>query len=124
MKKYKYEDVEYNSLWDVRQKLPHVSFPVEPTEGQLAELGIKVVTVKPPKPTQEELDERRRFEILRELDEIDRRLVRPLAAIVAGTADKDDRERFEELMTEKDRLRNELEALEWAVRDSRPDYLK
>ena len=68
MKKYKYEDVEYNSLWEVRQLLPNVSFPAEPTDKQLAKLGITVIAVEPeelPEPTLEEVKERARDTIAR-----------------------------------------------------------
>ena len=58
-------------------------------------------------PTQEQLNAIRHAQIISEMDAIDRRLVRPMAAIVDGTATDEDRKIFYELIAEKDKLRNE-----------------
>ena len=63
MKKYVFNNVQYSRLGEIKSLLPNVSFPVNPTDGQLAELGITVVTVEPPEPTLEELKQARLGEI-------------------------------------------------------------
>jgi hypothetical protein len=42
MKKYFYNNTEYHSLYEIKKLLKNVSFPVNPTNEQLAELGITV----------------------------------------------------------------------------------
>ena len=50
-------------------------------------------------------------EIKAELTMLDQQLIRPMAEIAAGTADDDDREKFDALMVEKEKLREELREL-------------
>ena len=57
MKKYVYKDKEYNSFYEVKKAFPNVSFPADPTEEHLAELGITVITVEPEAPPEPPLDE-------------------------------------------------------------------
>ncbi len=65
----------------------------------------------PPPPTQEELDARRRAEILAQLAEIDAASVRPLRAVVNGEAVQEDRDKLAALDAEAADLRAELAAL-------------
>ena len=67
---------------------------------------------QPEPPTEDELREQRIAEIKWELVQIDQHLIRPMAEIAAGTADDEDRERFDELMERKEKLREELKELE------------
>ena len=63
---------------------------------------------QPEPPTLEELEARREAEIQASLRELDLQLIRPMAAIVAGTATADDETMFAELIGQKTSLRNEL----------------
>ena len=81
--------------------------PVEDDEGNLID-----ITVIPYIPSQEELNLARSEEIKAELAAIDSQAVRPLRAIVAGTATDEDKARLAELETEADKLRAELDKLE------------
>lgn len=78
--------------------------PVEDGEGNLID-----ITAVPYVPTREELALVRAEEIKAELAEIDSQAVRPLRAIVAGTATDEDRARLAELETRADKLRAELD---------------
>lgn len=66
----------------------------------------------PPAPTVAELRARARMALLSELDEIDRKMIRPLAEIAAGTATAADNARFDELMARKNVIRAELTPIE------------
>lgn len=78
--------------------------PVEDGEGNLID-----ITAVPYVPSQEELNLVRAEEIRAELAEIDSQAVRPLRAIVAGTATDEDRARLAELEARADALRAELD---------------
>lgn len=78
--------------------------PVEDGEGNLID-----ITAVPYVPSQEELALVRAEEIRAELAEIDSLAVRPLRAIVAGTATDEDRARLAELEARADKLRAELD---------------
>lgn len=78
--------------------------PVEDGEGNLID-----ITAVPYIPSQEELALVRAEEIKAELAEIDSLAVRPLRAIVAGTATDEDRARLAELEARADALRAELD---------------
>lgn len=78
--------------------------PVEDSEGNLID-----ITAVPYIPSQEELALVRVEEIKAELAEIDSLAVRPLRAIVAGTATDEDRARLAELEARADALRAELD---------------
>lgn len=78
--------------------------PVEDGEGNLID-----ITAVPYVPTREELALIRAEEIRAELAGIDSQAVRPLRAIVAGTATDEDRARLAELETRADKLRAELD---------------
>lgn len=78
--------------------------PVEDGEGNLID-----ITAVPYVPSQEELALVRAEEIRAELAEIDSLAVRPLRAIVAGTATDEDRARLAELEARADALRAELD---------------
>lgn len=81
--------------------------PVEDGEGNLID-----ITAVPYVPSQEELNLVRAEEIRAELAEIDSQAVRPLRAIVAGTATDEDKARLTELEARADALRAELDKLE------------
>lgn len=78
--------------------------PIEDSEGNLID-----ITAVPYVPSQEELALVRAEEIRAELAEIDSQAVRPLRAIVAGTATDEDRARLAELEARADALRAELD---------------
>ena len=55
MRTYVYKGVSYKNLFEIRQLLPNISLPREPTDEQIAELGITIKYVDPPESTPEEL---------------------------------------------------------------------
>lgn len=60
---YRFEGKSYNSLFQLKQAMPNVSFPTSPTDEVLIALGIEKMEVLPPEPTLEELKERKKSEI-------------------------------------------------------------
>ena len=65
----------------------------------------------PPPPSPEELVQRERSRIIAALEAIDRKAIRPLRAIAAGSTSEMDRALVEELETEAESLRAELAKL-------------
>lgn len=80
--------------------------PVEDEDGNL--IDIEEV---PYVPSQEELNQIRIDEIKNQLNNIDAKRIRPLAAISLGTADEEDIARLQELEDEANVLREELRTL-------------
>jgi len=76
--------------------------------GTVSYLSFMQPEPQPEPPTLEELEARREAEIQASLRELDLQLIRPMAAIVAGTATADDETMFAELIGQKTSLRNEL----------------
>jgi len=66
----------------------------------------------PPEPTESELCAQRMAEIKGELQALDTAKVRPMSAIIDGTATDDERTRLAELNAQADELRGELQMLE------------
>ncbi|MBD5640949.1 MAG: hypothetical protein HDQ91_00830 [Desulfovibrio sp.] len=78
MKKYIYQDTEYGSLWQIRQKAPNLVFSDDTPSDLLAILGITVIEEPDPEPDPAEAA---RAELEMKIREID---AETSAAITAG----------------------------------------
>lgn len=80
--------------------------PVEDENGKL--IDIEEI---PYVPSQEVLNEYRIDEIKKQLDELDKKKIRPLSSISAGVGTEEDKARLAELEEESIALRNEIRSL-------------
>lgn len=92
---------------EVAAKVMSAARPWEPVEDENGDL-IDIIE----KPfTQEELNQQRVEEIKQQLVELDSLAVRPLRAVIAGTATDEDRDKLRDLEAQAAILRAELEEL-------------
>jgi hypothetical protein len=91
---------------------PHGKYDIAEIEAYLAEHPEALIDEpKPPKPTAEQIAQRERARITAALDAIDRKAIRPLRAIAAGSTSAPDAELVGQLDAEAKALRTELAAL-------------
>jgi hypothetical protein len=91
---------------------PYGKYDIAEVEAYLAEHPEALIDEpKPPKPTAEQIAQRERARIMAALDAIDRKAIRPLRAITAGSTSALDVELIGQLDAEAGVLRTELAAL-------------